>query len=230
MAADGSRLETGRIYRSASLDQISDQGLDTLRSLGIRTVIDLRSQPEIERHGTFPTERLPVRWIHVVSPFGPPTGRRDRRSAALIDHPDPMALLFRMIVTDGRELLLGALRAIADPVAPPVVFHCTSGKDRTGMLAVLIQLLAGVDLDEALVDFEHSTEAMAAAGHDIVGRYPGMETMAPEQIARISAADPAWIHAALTEIGGVEQLGSWLEANGVDRAHQANLRRHLRSD
>lgn len=88
-ASDGATMAQGRLFRSASLDALTDRGLDVLRSRGLRTVIDLRSQSEVDRHGRFPTDRMSVRWEHLVSSVTPPPGD-DKRSIDIRAMDDPM--------------------------------------------------------------------------------------------------------------------------------------------
>ena len=226
-AVDGRPLATGRLYRSAALDALTDRGLATVQRLGIRTVIDLRSAHEVEHHGRFPYERVPVQWIHLPAGMGPPSDPDDGRARAILDHPDPLGQVIRSMVTDQREDVAQALRLLAQPTTPPVVFHCTSGKDRTGVLAALVQLIAGAGLDDVLADFEYSARAVEAAGHDLVGRYPIMSALPPDQVARFHAADPAWLLDAIEAVGGLDGLQPWLDSIGVDRSTRAGLRSHF---
>jgi protein-tyrosine phosphatase len=227
LTTDGQALATGRLYRSATLDEVTDRGLETIEQLGIRTVIDLRSQAEIDLNGRFPVDRLPVRWVHIASPFGPPTRDENPQSRKVFEHPDPMSMLFRLMTSEGSPMLSGALRAMAEAEAAPLVFHCTSGKDRTGMVAALVQLLNRMSLDEILNDFEHSAEALQRSGQNLMARFPGIDQLPAERAERIKAADPVWLLGAIDEIGGLSRLEPWLDSIGVDAEVRAGLRRHL---
>jgi protein-tyrosine phosphatase len=131
------------------------------------------------------------------------------------------------MVTTGSKLFADALAVLAEAGSVPLVFHCTSGKDRTGLLAVFVQLIAGMDLEDVLADFEHSAEAVRANGHDMLSRFPGVEALPPERVERLHAADRSWVLGALDEIGGLSQLDAWLDSIGVGAATRAGLRLHL---
>lgn len=212
------------VYRSASLDSVTPAGLATLAELGIRTVIDIRSEAELERNGRFPHEGTGIEWFHVVSSVGPPSGE-DATTRAIWSSPDPMALVFKLLVTSASPMLAGALRLVAEAGRQPVVFHCTSGKDRTGMVALLTQLIVGVDLETALVDFERSTAALAMVRSEMAARYPQLSSLPAEVLDRMATADRVWVHGALEEIGGQGNLEPWLDSIGVD----ATLRHRLRT-
>jgi protein-tyrosine phosphatase len=230
VTADGRPLAIGRLYRSAALDQLTDRGVEVIEQLGLRTVIDLRSQAEIDLHGRFPVDRVPVRWAHLASRFGPPDGRDDPRLRGIFEHPDPMSMVFQLMVSDGSGLLADALQVMAEADAAPLVFHCTSGKDRTGLLAALVQLISGLDLAAVLADFEHSAEALARSGQDLMARFPGMAELPPERAERVRAADPTWLLGAFDQIGGLSRLEPWLDSLGVDAAVRSGVRRQLLPD
>ena len=65
--------------------------------------------------------------------------------------PDEVPLSY-MEMADGTGQMAGALQAIAE--APQaVLFHCTAGKDRTGVVAALLLWLAGVSEEDILADY-----------------------------------------------------------------------------
>jgi hypothetical protein len=95
-----------------------------------------------------------------------------------------LAGLNRAVLVTGGPSLVRGLRAMtlhlergrgaSSPFPPsPVVIHCVQGKDRTGMLSMLCQSVAGVD-DETIVGDYHRSEACLAPGAAAVARaYPG---------------------------------------------------------
>ena len=103
--------------------------------LGITTVVGLRSAEEIERKPDPLAQEPGIRYLHC-----PLAG--DGRVPA----PDEVPLSY-MEMADGTGQMAGALRAIAE--APQaVLFHCTAGKDRTGVVAALLLWLAGVSEED----------------------------------------------------------------------------------
>jgi protein-tyrosine phosphatase len=224
--ADGRLMRPGLIYRSASLDSVTPEGLAALVGLGIHTVVDIRSPEELERNGRFPHEGTGIAWFHVAATVGPPV-IDDPEVAGIMASPDPMALMLPLLVRRSAETFAGAMRLAAESGRQPVVFHCTSGKDRTGLLALFIQLVVGVELETVLADFERSAEAMAAVRGDMESRYPQMAALPPETLDRLAAADRAWVLAALEAIGGLDNLEPWLDSIGVDGQVRHRLRRLL---
>jgi protein-tyrosine phosphatase len=196
VTASGRRVRSGVIFRSAALDEMTDEGLATLESLGVRTVVDVRSESEVEIDGRFPFERSSIRWVHVPSPMGPPrpgSKEPDSSRSEMADHEDPMSLVFTRIMTVGAPFVGRVIREVADPTNKSVVLHCTSGKDRTGVIAALIQLIIGRDLDTVVADFERTrdytdrikADLRIASRASMPGGYSTHSTW--------SAGPPAWI-------------------------------------
>jgi protein-tyrosine phosphatase len=223
----GGHTAWGQIYRADSLHKLTENDLHVFDRLGIRRVYDLRSDAERETHPN-PFESVQVAVI----------GQKTTGDRRIVD-PD----LFRA-TSDGERLLgdlyvgmlehsaplLGQLlTGLAEPDHRPAVFHCHAGKDRTGVVAALVLLVAGVDRDDILDDYEltrryrtleHQQDSLAnllAAG------------MSPEAAAGVLTA-PRWaMEGALDTIestyGGID---SYLTGPaGMAAATVEQLRRAL---
>lgn len=220
----GTRVRTGRLLRSASLDSLTPLGIEDVRSLEIRTVIDLRSAKEVERHGHFPTDDIPVRWEHLPSSVGPPSGQDPRQATRMREHPDPMAPMYQeMLGGNGTEIARG-LRILADPANLPAIVHCTSGKDRTGLFVLVLHLVLGVSLDVALDHYQQESHVTERAMHDMLARYPEMREMPEEKVARMAGTNNRWVTGALAAIGGEDAVPDWLDTHGCNSHAQAQLR------
>src|SRR5688500_754674 len=60
----GHRTRWGVLYRADGLGRLSTSDFDTIRRLGLRTVIDLRSADEVRERGRFPHHELDVDYAH----------------------------------------------------------------------------------------------------------------------------------------------------------------------
>ena len=150
---EGRAMRTGLLFRSDHLSAVTDAGLQTLTSLGLRTVVDLRMPVERERQPS----RLPD-GVDVV--LGHASGADDAAQIELmeeikagrvtsVDEADIIEM-YETMLADATGMFATVLRTAADAARRPVLFHCTAGKDRTGLSAALVQRLCGVD-DEAIV-------------------------------------------------------------------------------
>ncbi len=146
----GGTTRWGRVFRADALHKLTAADLDAFGELGVTTVYDLRG--DVER-ADFPG---PVPSVHLSIVGRPRDGGPARPPSA-------------MTAREGEEMLrdtyVGALthsaaeigtvvRGVADPDRTPAVFHCAGGKDRTGLVAVVLLLALGVDRETVLDDYE----------------------------------------------------------------------------
>jgi protein-tyrosine phosphatase len=145
---DGRTVGWGRVYRSDSLAKLRGADWDRFLDLGVRTVIDLRYPWEIAAKGRVPEDDA-LAYLNLS------VEHRPYDQAEIDPEVDPWRYLadrYAEVALDGAEELRRALEVIACGDGP-VVFHCASGKDRTGLLAALVLALVGVAEDDIVADF-----------------------------------------------------------------------------
>ena len=156
---DGKRIRTGCLVRSAHLGALTGEDLELLRGpWRVRTVIDLRT----------PAERLecPDR-VRGVSYLALPViedmaaGISHEKAADDLPIPD-MRILYRKMMTTpecvrGFQRILNAILC-SDLSCGAVLWHCTEGKDRCGMVTALVLEMLGVDRQTILADYLKTNE------------------------------------------------------------------------
>ncbi len=173
--AAGKLVRRGQLYRSDSLGKLAGTDLDKFAAIGVRTVIDLRYPREIARSGRVPGGPG-------LAYFNCSIEHRPYDQTQLGEAVDPVRFLadrFAEVAADGVEELGQALRVIAADGSAPLVIHCASGKDRTGILAALVLSLLGVAADDIAADFALTglaTERLVADWHAF---YPGRPVLWP---------------------------------------------------
>jgi protein-tyrosine phosphatase len=159
---DGGTTVRGRVFRSATLRFVTAAGWDEAWAAGVRTVLDLRNDDEVVPRDGAP---LPGSAVFRDAPatVAPPPGM-DRIRVPLDDVDDVdlwdeirrsgvdgTPLYYPLFVARKPERCADALRAVARARPGGVLFHCGAGRDRTGLLALLLLSSAGVHR-EAIAD------------------------------------------------------------------------------
>jgi protein-tyrosine phosphatase len=158
---DGRRTRWGRLFRSDALHELTSEDVAQLRTLGLRTVVDLRTGRELQASGRGPLEPEPVAFHHlaVVREGAPGTAGDDGESVAAPAPPgDDLAERYLWYLEVGRGALVEALTLLGGADHYPLVFHCAAGKDRTGVLAALVLELVGVDREVIVADYVITAE------------------------------------------------------------------------
>jgi protein-tyrosine phosphatase len=178
---DGRRVRWGALYRSDSLERLSDGDLELLGALGVRTAVDLRSSAELEQ-GPARLDGLPGVSVHHAPlferhalPFQP---------AELASVEPPPGETYLAIAHAGAGAVGAAVRAIAHG-EEAIVFFCAAGRDRTGMIAAIVLSALGVDDDAIVADYRLSDRAVAPT-------MAWSQANAPERAAEMAAL-PDWV-------------------------------------
>jgi len=155
--ADGRRVKWGRVYRSSNLGRLTDRGLGQIRRLGIRFVCDFRTEAEAAKMpNRFPDSEA-VGYLHLPIQHGDfePTSVFDRIKQGDYGWISEDFMVRGYIDSVERyPAVWGRLFALLeDPRRRPLLFHCTGGKDRTGVAAALILLALGVPRDAVVGDY-----------------------------------------------------------------------------
>jgi protein-tyrosine phosphatase len=191
-AGDDMRTRWRVLFRADGLGELTEQDLGVLGALGIRTVIDLRSGSEVER-SRFDVDAHPVAFHHF--PFIeelPDAEEFDRR-------PGLLGSQYQEMLRDAGGQILAALEVLAAPDALPAVFHCTAGKDRTGVLSAIVLSLLGVDEPTVVADYALSGAAMVRLRAKLIVKYPDSRTVL-ENIDEVFSADPAQMELLLDHL------------------------------
>ncbi len=204
--AGGGRLRRSTLYRSGQHFEASPDDLDRIERLGLRAVIDLRSDSE---------RRLA------------PCRRPDKFSARVVFVPDDLAQaphLEAAAKIDGPERALSRTRAIyaVMPFWPylvqalrgyfltltetdgPTLVHCVAGKDRTGIAVALLHNLLGVHRDDLMENYlltndPDRIDAHLASGAQSLRAIYGSQLS--DQAARVLlSVHPAYLETAFSAI------------------------------
>ncbi|KFY33500.1 hypothetical protein V494_07561 [Pseudogymnoascus sp. VKM F-4513 (FW-928)] len=146
-----SNIRKGFVYRSGALTRITGLGMSRLvEDIGVKTIFDLRNPSEREKA---PSPKLPgaeTVWLE----YGTTPEKVDPNAFA---KDDGGISAFLDMYDDILKVLQPTFKAvfthIRDEPNKPFLFHCTAGKDRTGVLAALILQLVGVPSDSIAHDY-----------------------------------------------------------------------------
>lgn len=168
---DGRRTAFGRVLRADNLQELSASDQELLvGTVGVRTVIDLRTSIEVADEGPAPlTANGAVVHRHLsLYPEAPATAESPWHLPDDGDQPawigvDDLAVNYLRYLQLRPDSVVAALRAIADPTPPgAVIVHCAAGKDRTGTIAALALAVAGVSPEAIVADYVASAEVIEA--------------------------------------------------------------------
>jgi protein-tyrosine phosphatase len=222
---DGRTIRWRTLFRADGLDKLTPDDVDVLRPFGLRTVVDLRMAHEIEQRGRFPIDAYPVTF-HNLSVMDATWDRELARESGLAPAEFLHERYTEMLDVHGPRFA-DAVRLLAAPATMPAVFHCAAGKDRTGLLAMLVLGALGVGHDDIVEDYALTSTTMEAFLASIAEDPEFAERMAnvPQLFF---AADPQAMSMLLRDIESAHgSVRGYVRALGVGDAALASLEDQL---
>jgi protein tyrosine/serine phosphatase len=168
---DGRTVRPGALVRARSLDHLDDGDWAALHALGVRTLIDLRNDDE---RAAAPAPD------GIIALHLPLDGMDDREfwDAWASDWRFGTPVYYAPHIARFPERSVAVLEAIAHARPGGVLFHCMGGRDRTGMIAMLVLTLVGVAPEDIAGDYELSaTDPEVAAGLERAGTTARVELL-----------------------------------------------------
>jgi len=152
----GGTVRWRRLFRADGPHALTPADAALLRGVRITTVIDLRTGPEVER-GRWTDHLGPVTEHHLPLTDVLPTDDQ-LPSWSEVTY---VARHYGELLETGAPAIATALRVIAGAGRQSTMFHCSAGKDRTGVLSAVVLGLLGVADEDIAADYALSGEAMA---------------------------------------------------------------------
>ncbi|MGW7319881.1 tyrosine-protein phosphatase [Streptomyces sp. NPDC054854] len=207
----GGQVRQGLVYRSDALSKLTATDITTVAGLGLTKAVDFRIPMEVQYDGA---DKLPpglsatARPISDLGLYGTLVGA--------IGSGDPvkqeqmlgggraeayMRDIYRTFVTspENRAQFAATLREIANGGQGPLLYHCTSGKDRTGWMSYVLLRALAVPESSAERDylasntFRGAYDAQVRAGLKQSGRMQNPDLLIPLQEVRQDYLDAATV-------------------------------------
>ena len=238
--AGGGRVKPGQLYRSVELSHLHGDDLTAMGKLGIRTVIDLRTAGERSAEPDVPlpgaesvvcdvlADEKRAAPATMMQALGDPAAAQevfgDGKGAALFE------MGYREIVS--LPSALSSYRTFFETVAQdgrrPLLFHCTTGKDRTGWATAATLLFLGVSREDVFGDYLLTNRDLLPALQPIYERFRDAGGD-PRLLDPVFGVDAAYLTAALDEMharfGSIE--GYVTDGLRIDEPTQQRLKREL---
>lgn len=218
---DGRHVKWGHIYRSAELSHLSAADIAAIDALNIHAVFDLRSTQERASE--------PTAWTSANAPqITAIDYDLDRRAFAALARPDLNADIARdafaalypdMLLQQRPQQRALFEHLLADDGA--TLYHCTAGKDRTGLATALILSSLGVPRETILADYMISDRYAEAAANSI-----GVRGLAPDVARVFGGVDARYLETTFAYIDAhYGSVDAYLDRElGVDAQEVQRLR------
>ncbi|WP_329885850.1 tyrosine-protein phosphatase [Pseudoramibacter faecis] len=243
--ADGRKIATERLLRGDHLNWINAEDVQRLGGI-VHRVVDLRRPSETAHQPDVIIPRVFYHRVPILPDEGlKPAGQKQRASGMLlVEQVQAMDLdvvgfqaerYRRAALNDGvMAQIRQVLAIILENETGAVLWHCTAGKDRTGMIAAIVLLALGVEMSVVLADYLVSNVVLAEWIKDIVdfSRQATNDPQVLAQIALLCQVQQVYFETAVAAVS--EAYGSvdayLTKALGLDKAARTRLQEHYLVD
>jgi protein-tyrosine phosphatase len=220
--ADGRITRWRRLFRADGPHALTPADAEVLAGLGIVSIVDLRTADEAGQRGKWHVHVGNATYHHFPMLDVLP----DEEELSGWDDPIRVGTHYLDMAARASDAIGATIRTLAQPASLPAMFHCSAGKDRTGVLAALLLGLAGVPDDTIIADYALSREAMVRMLTWLRARVED-----PEQLERyapaVRAAEPeamaVFLAGLRTQYGSFDAFASALAVDDVVDALRAQL-------
>ena len=211
--AGGGSVRWRALLRSDALHQLEQGGLAVLAGLDLRTVLDLRTEPE--------TVAAPSMLDGLAARVTRVSILRGDLQALPLD----LEAIYRYMVGECADAIAEAIRALCAADALPALVHCSAGKDRTGIVSALVLAVLGVPDEVIAADYALSSRYLDPDNTPAIGQLQASTGLGESLTQSLLISPPAlildvlsWVRAAGGSVEG------YLLDHGVTQAELDRLR------
>jgi protein-tyrosine phosphatase len=197
--ASGATTKWRTLFRADGLHRLrAAADIEIVETLGLKSVIDLRTMREQQEQGIFPLDDIEVDFHHVS--IVDATWSDSKETPQIEDPVEFLVWGYRDLLEIGSEKFALAIRILSNQENVPAVFHCAAGKDRTGVLAALILSTVGVPDDVICADYGLTRRSIEKTISWAKLHYPEMATRWTEINPVYLAAEPQAMQVILNDL------------------------------
>ncbi len=237
---EGKTVASGVVYRSNQLNPVSDEDMKKLAALGLKNDYDLRTEAEI----TNAPDEIPsgVEYISLnvladakqssAAMLGKllhmPKEANEKLGGGKIDAMFLEGYREFVILPSAKLAYQELFLSLSDPAKTPAIFHCTTGKDRTGWATAALLTLLDVSPELVMEDFLKSNDYIIPMYRKQIDGFvaAGGDSLIPLAIFGVK---PEYLNASFDEVqksfGTIENYFS--EGLGIDTQEQEKIRKRL---
>jgi len=203
----------GRFLRSDSITGLSHEDIEALSQIGIKVIIDLRMPEEIEKAPNPLSQHPAFTYYHIPLMDNPTTPQMfDVQNIP----EDFLSTLYIQLIEESKPHIK-TMFDVFDKHSDGLLFHCTAGKDRTGVTAMLLLGLAGVSEADIVADYQVSYTYIK---HD-----PRVQTYMKHAPQHLFYTHPEYIERTLTHIKThYGSIPDYLKSVGIDQSMLDRIR------
>ena len=229
----GSKMKKNLLFRCAKLSTLNDRDICVLENLNPHAIIDFRDPKEIKKAPDNLSAKLLKKYINLpisASTLSRMAAQKEIDGDSVESYEKVMEDSYRMYINNHKVVWTKFFEILLKSNKLPIIFHCSAGKDRTGIASFMIQSIFKNPMDLIFENYLISNDLLtikAATAEQSTSSSNQDSLVTKNMLSTLGKVQQSYLNAAIDEIDKkysslenyfISQLG--LEVNDIQKLEQ----------
>ena len=229
----GSKMKKNLLFRCAKLSTLNDRDICVLENLNPHAIIDFRDPKEIKKAPDNLSAKLLKKYINLpisASTLSRMEAQKEIYGDSVESYEKVMEDSYRMYINNHKVVWTKFFEILLKSKKLPIIFHCSAGKDRTGIASFMIQSIFKNPMDLIFENYLISNDLLtikAATAEQSTNSSNHDSLVTKNMLSTLGKVQQSYLNAAIDEIDKkysslenyfISQLG--LKVNDIQKLEQ----------
>ena len=229
----GSKMKKNLLFRCAKLSTLNDRDICVLENLNPHAIIDFRDPKEIKKAPDNLSAKLLKKYINLpisASTLSRMAAQKEIDGDSVESYEKVMEDSYRMYINNHKVVWTKFFEILLKSKKLPIIFHCSAGKDRTGIASFMIQSIFKNPMDLIFENYLISNDLLtikAATAEQSTNSSNHDSLVTKNMLSTLGKVQQSYLNAAIDEIDKkysslenyfISQLG--LKVNDIQKLEQ----------
>ena len=229
----GSKMKKNLLFRCAKLSTLNDRDICVLENLNPHAIIDFRDPKEIKKAPDNLSAKLLKKYINLpisASTLSRMAAQKEIDGDSVESYEKVMEDSYRMYINNHKVVWTKFFEILLKSKKLPIIFHCSAGKDRTGIASFMIQSIFKNPMDLIFENYLISNDLLtikAATAEQSTNSSNQDSLVTKNMLCTLGNVQQSYLNAAIDEIDKkysslenyfISQLG--LKVNDIQKLEQ----------
>ena len=229
----GSKMKKNLLFRCAKLSTLNDRDICVLENLNPHAIIDFRDPKEIKKAPDNLSAKLLKKYINLpisASTLSRMAAQKEIDGDSVESYEKVMEDSYRMYINNYKVVWTKFFQILLKSKKLPIIFHCSAGKDRTGIASFMIQSIFKNPMDLIFENYLISNDLLtikAATAEQSTSSSNQDSLVTKNMLSTLGKVRQSYLNAAIDEVDKkysslenyfISQLG--LKVNDIQKLEQ----------
>ena len=202
----GSKMKKNLLFRCAKLSTLNDRDICVLENLNPHAIIDFRDPKEIEKAPDNLSPKLLKKYVNLpisASTLSRMVAQKEIDGDSVKSYEKVMEDSYRMYINNHKKVWVKFFEVLLKSNNLPIIFHCSAGKDRTGIASFMIQSIFKNSVDKILENYLISNDLLtikAATAEQKTNSSKQDTQVTKNMLITLGKVQTSYLNAAIDEI------------------------------